>query len=248
VRLFALVLLTACGRIGFGLGDEPPGVPSDGPVTDGMAPDSPPAASGLVDTSVAIDDTSGSSITTSPNGTTSGNLLVAMVHWVGDASVFAVSDGGGNFFTALPVKSHPSVGKTQIWYANDILGLPSNVVTVAFAGQVTRRRLLVHEYNGIKNGDAIAGDGGAFGSGDQQAMTPSVGGNANVVMVASCFLPTPGSAATFAPGPNFTLRLSGAMDSQTQDRVLPAAALTNATIAFTPPSNWILQFAMFARE
>ncbi len=243
------MLLAGCGRIGFGLGGDPPpadGTPADG-VTDGMPGDSMTdpmmSVTGLEDTAAGSQDSNAATVRTEPVSHGANKLLVVAVHWFGAlTAIAALTDGAGNIYQPLNRIDHPSGGSVQLWFANNTLPNPSNSVTATFTLPTPKARILVHEYPAVQG---KSGEGTGFGSG-VQATTSFVGAAANSLVVASCFTPN-GSTSTFTAGNNFALGAGISGDSQMEDRVLATAGSATGAMGYTPAANYVIAFAVFDR-
>ena len=92
---------------------------------------------------------------------TSGNLVIVFVKWeaIATPNVTSVTDTAGNTYTEIAELSHASGDpRCAFYYAANITGHASNVVTVNFGSALTTwRRVVVEEFSGIATSSPLDG-------------------------------------------------------------------------------------------
>jgi hypothetical protein len=112
--------------------------------------------------SATPDDAAGTTMATVAANHTSGNLLVVgMVH-TGASAATGVTDTAGNTYFDTGIHVVHGTDRIDLWYAKNITGHASNVVTVAYASS-TFRRCMVLQYSGADPVTPyVAASGGSF--------------------------------------------------------------------------------------
>lgn len=129
---------------------------------------------------------------------TAGNLLVACIG-NGGVAVTGVADAGGN--TWHKADSYAPNLQLEQWYAWNITGRASNVVTATFASNASNRGIVVHEFSANWVNDPLGAIGKATGNtGTASAGALAPAGNS---AVAVAFLIDNGNA--FTAGSGYTL-------------------------------------------
>lgn len=110
---------------------------------------------------VGFGDTSGNSIASAAKSTTTGNFLAVYIKWEVAATpiVTSVTDTAGNTFVEVVEASHASGDpRGALYYAENITGNASNVVTANFgSGSPEYRRIIVEEFSGIATSSSTDG-------------------------------------------------------------------------------------------
>jgi hypothetical protein len=147
---------------------------------------------------------------------TAGNLIAVMAGTYNAAAVVSgITDTAGNTY----VKAHEK--KTQasleLWYAKNIAGHATNVVTVTFTGSQSSARVIVHQYDNRHTtlplgpvADATVASGTTITSG---SFAPAAAGDDVIAGVH-----TVGGQGTFTAGTNYTLRASAGSPMRSEDR------------------------------
>lgn len=93
---------------------------------------------------------SGTTLASPARAHTTGNFLVVGVKGEGATTTFSVADTAGNTWVPLTQKAFASDGsRLQLFYAKNITGHASNVVTATWAAARDFRRMFVIEYSNI---------------------------------------------------------------------------------------------------
>lgn len=103
-----------------------------------------------------------SSLAAAAKSTTTGNALFVFIKWENQAApiVTSVTDTAGNTYVEASEFSHPTGSEPSgsLYYALDITGNASNVVTVNFSGTTNLyNRILVEEFSGVATSSATDG-------------------------------------------------------------------------------------------
>ncbi|MGH9775702.1 MAG: S8 family serine peptidase, partial [Candidatus Acidiferrales bacterium] len=159
---------------------------------------------------VSAGDTSGksfSSFSAPAANHITGNLLVVICR---NGSNFTAqnppTDTAGDTFVGLTPVSNSSIGVLQMWYAKNIKGNASNVVTCNFPSPDAFVTISVLQYTGADPNNPLDAQATGSGttsatSGATSALTPAKVGE---IIVAGASVDSGGM--TFAPGTGFTLR------------------------------------------
>lgn len=150
---------------------------------------------------------SGSSVTSfslSALNCTSGNLLVVL--WTSQegagGDTVSCSDSAGNTYTGLTIRGSGGLASARIFYAYNITGSASNVITLTIG--VSRRYMAAHalQFSGMDTTSAVyAGESGGVGGGAATISAGSISVTGNAVAVA-CF--TSSNDRTWTPGSGYT--------------------------------------------
>ncbi len=93
--------------------------------------------------------------------TTTGNFIAVVIGGrygtSGSAEVTDVTDTAGNTYVKAigAWRTAPTVERSEIWYAENIIGNANNVVTVSFTGSCDSRFISVSEYSGVATSDSL---------------------------------------------------------------------------------------------
>jgi hypothetical protein len=179
---------------------------------------------------------------------TAGNLLVVICRNGSDVvSQTAPTDTAGNQFVGLTPAMDPYVGVIQMWYAKNIKGNTSNVVTCHFSSPDAWPTISVLQYSGADPSNPLDSQASASGSsaatsGVTPAVTPSrIGG----VVVVGATVNKVGT--TFSAGSGFTLRDSNiATFSGDEDESITAVGPVIPSMSWGPSSQrWSMAAAAF---
>lgn len=81
---------------------------------------------------------------------TTGNLITVHVRWSTDFQLSSITDTASNTYTAVaPRQTISGTNYNQLWYAFNVTGNASNVVTLTFAGAVTNIYGVTAQYSGL---------------------------------------------------------------------------------------------------
>ncbi len=100
----------------------------------------------------AYNDASAVNIATAAMSVTAGNLLVVCVCGVANTvSVSSITDTAGNSFSSANCRmaAASDIGFSEIWYAKNVTGHGSDVVTAALSSGATSRKIYVLQYSGV---------------------------------------------------------------------------------------------------
>lgn len=161
-------------------------------------------------------DTSGTSATTvaiAATSLTTGNLIVVGIRWnsPGGESIISVSDTASNGYIAGPITENIDLDVVQIYYAANVTGNGSNVVTVNFSGIVPYRAANSIQYSGC----AVSSPGDAQADGISHANVTVTSSSftttvADEVIVAAATISTLGDTWTAGSGYTDVIEDSGA--------------------------------------
>lgn len=90
-----------------------------------------------------------SSQATSAFSATTGNLVCVMIRYDESLSVSSVTDTAGNTYTQAGTTADSGAGKLDIWYAKNIAGNASNVVTANLSGSAAFCVVRAVQYSGL---------------------------------------------------------------------------------------------------
>jgi hypothetical protein len=132
---------------------------------------------------------------------TTGNLLVVFINFTDVSNVInvtGIADTAGNTYTpGTRFNSGSNNGTSQMWYAKNIVGNASNVVTATLSASTTFRSPLVSEYSGLDTSTPLDVEIAPRAQASSTTLTSStfttVPNDMVVMMVASSPPFTPGS-------------------------------------------------------
>lgn len=195
----------------------------------------------FVNSTSGTGDTSVSTIAASAANHTATNLITVKVTWNSAAGTLnSVADTAGNTYTRF-ASSKATSGNDHIetFYAFNITGNASNVVTATFSTGVTFRRIMVHQYSGI----ATTTPTDVVGVGTAAAATTVTSASftttqADEVIVSAA---SGGSGETWDAGPLGTIRMSSVGgDSGSEDQIVSSTgSYTGSMHCTTSASLWI---------
>lgn len=172
---------------------------------------------------------------------TTGNAIVVGIRfWDNDGgkSVSSVTDTAGNTYVrAGSAYTQASGTEMDVWYALNITGHASNVVTVTFSHGVAYRTVLAHQYSGFATSgslfDAEINVGGTGGTITTAASLTTANANELIFAVFS----VDSSAVTWTAGSvggnSFTKRQETSNTACGCQEYIASATLTNATASVT---------------
>jgi hypothetical protein len=160
-----------------------------------------------------------------------GNFIVVGTRGV---NITGVADTAGNTYTKIAY--YAGAGSTNItfWYAYNITGNASNIVTATFASNTGYYNIAVAQYSGIRTAsdpldvyDTAQATGTSVTSG---AFTTT---NANDLII--CYAANNSIAGTNSAGAGFTLRSAGAL-ATFQEKIV-SSIQTGATVSISNSSS-----------
>ena len=176
---------------------------------------------------------------------TSGNLLVVLVVGWFTGTVSSVSDTAGNTYTWTGLRSTyytADDGFVEIWYAKNITGNASNVVTATYSGSTSYREIEVIQYSGADTDDPFdAGNDTETGDAVGAATANSTVAEAGEVIVAGFAFYNSGTSTM---GTGFTERYDGEYTTFI-DRVLTTSGSYNASLTYSSANGWTGAHATF---
>ncbi len=180
----------------------------------------------------------GTSIAASAQNHTSGNLIVVSAYGYGGGYpyVSSIADTAGNTYTRADRYTRDAAVCQEVWYAYNITGHASNVVTVTFNSSVIYRQIGVHQYSGgyISSAPLDVHSVGV-GSGTALSCSAVTTNYANELMFAFF---TINQTPTFTAGSGFANR-QNTIIGQTEDNTdLGAAGSETATMTSSISGNW----------
>jgi hypothetical protein len=177
------------------------------------------------------------SVASSAANCTAGNLLIATARWTETPYTATIADTAGNTWaTDGPYTDANSGHRLQMWYAYNITGNASNVVTITFSTNSSNSGVSVMEFSGERtSSDPLDAHGyNVSTSGNQPSVTSGTfsTASANEVIVAGSATNNFGEAYTADTG--YTIP-SGA----TQDYVTSQYKIVSSTqSSVTATMNW----------
>jgi len=171
-----------------------------------------------------------SSIACTAASHTTGNLIVVGCYYTGSAgSISSITDTAGNTYVKIAASSVTFTGYTgEIWYAVNVTGNASNVVTTHYSPSITFPRVVVHQYSGCATSSPFDQTAtGHTASGTSVTSGNMVTTQANEVIVA--FM-SASNSCTWTAGASFTKRGSIVQtDTQGEDRIVSATGTYTAS-------------------
>jgi len=213
-----------------------------------------PSSVTYVNRSVTRADAAASSLALPAQDHTTGNFLIVWTKWEGvtDTVSASVSDTAGNIYTALTRRDFgANDGHAQFFYAKNINGNATNVVTVSFTGgSPTFRNGGVFQYSGIDKINPFIAENATAGNGNAALNSGSI----DVVEAGIAF----GGAAEYSPtggyspGPGWTERYDGPADTGAggtafEERIFNVPGSLSATMTQNTAGTWLMAIAAFRK-
>src|SRR5262245_10879697 len=207
----------------------------------------------FVNRAVGFEDASDTSTPTAAQSHTAGNLLAVGVKYEGTATGITINDTAGNTYNPLTRFDLPGGGASdmhvQMFYAKNIIGNGSNVLTVTFDAARTFKRVCALQYSGCDQDDPFDQEAGGTGTGTATLTS----GNITTTFDDEVLVAFGGEfdiQAGYTPGANYTERWdgpvdSGSNDSAMEDRIVDAIGTYNATMTQTNTNDWVIAIASF---
>lgn len=189
----------------------------------------------LVNKTTGTSDTGATTLAATAASHTTGNLIVVGVVWSNNVTASIPTDTAGNTYVSTTFKANNGTSDhVEIFYAKNVTGNASNVVTAHFSASATFRRIFVYQYSGCSTTAPFTTGEGSTGT--AASTTSVVTGSfstaiANSVLVA--FMGGSGSESADTAGSGYTLenaKLGG--DSNGEDRIV------SATGSYTGGFSW----------
>src|SRR5438132_6885497 len=179
------------------------------------------AAITLVNTASGFDDSGAKTTTIAATAAnhTAGNLLVVIGRGGNRAATMTVSDTAGNTFTQIATGLQGGMQRLSIFYAKNITGNASNVVTVTYSGIEDFRHVHVLQYSGLDKVsplDTNASGGGASGGTLTSGNFTTANVNEVRVFAGNKFA----TGTSFTPGTGYVAELTTDGVEMTQDKIV----------------------------
>lgn len=165
---------------------------------------------------------------------TAGNGIVAVVAWSNNVNATIPTDTALNTYVSTGMKgSNGTTDHIEVFYAQNIAGNASNVVTAHFSASATFRRVIVYQFSGLsttamfttgEGGSAAGATGTSIATG---AWTPA---SANEVIVAG--LGSSGTGSAITAGSGYTLQ-TNALGGDTSAEYEIVSAIASYTGSFS---------------
>src|SRR5216684_3305282 len=178
--------------------------------------------------------------------TTSGNAIIVGVTYGNVDPTITVTDSRGNTY-ARAIKTY-DIRHSQgvaIFYAVNIAGGASHVVTVNFSSGTNYLGLGIHEYSGLSALDAVSGNTGSGTSLSSNSATTTANGD---LAFGNGVEDSIGNSDTLTPGSGYTKRvdLANVAGYADADQVQATAGAISSTWTLSPSGrDWIADIATF---
>lgn len=236
VRLAVLVMLAACGRLGF------PEVVTDAAAPrDDMPGDAPLDAAHPTGSISFVQVRSngvngGTSISTTLPAVQAGDLLLAAIDFTPLTVVpTSISDDHNNTYTLLGPFDGPGNPPNRQYLAYALSATTGDVTcTVTLSGVNTYFELRLHEYAGVSTTapvDVVVGNGGVTSGTDGAQVSITTTGPDELIFVLAIF------EQTGVAGTDYTLR-DGFMNDVSEDRQAPLPMTYLASATMTSGGGW----------
>lgn len=173
---------------------------------------------------------------------TAGSLIVVFAHWANQTvTTTQITDTFGNVYaTAAAQVDITTVGRMQMWYAQNITAGGANTITQTFSGNVTHFKYLgAAEYSGLDTTSAFDQGTGASGNGTAMDSGAVVTTGAPELAVGWFF---PSGTATANGAWNSRVTTNGDL---MEDKNLVSAGSISAVAGNAPTGVWGAQIATF---
>jgi hypothetical protein len=186
-------------------------------------------------------DASATTIPATAANHTAGNLIVVHVNWSTNTTLNSVADTAGNTYTRVASSkgNNGTTDHTETFYAANITGNASNVVTPTFSAGSTFRRVIVHQYSSADTTPAdVAGSGNVAAA---ATVTSSSFTTTLADEVISAAMGSAGLDSNVNAGTNFTRRVAAlGTDSHSEDRIVSVTGAYTASFTWaTNQDAWI---------
>lgn len=205
----------------------------------------------LVNTASGTSDGSATTLAATAASHTTGNALYVAVVWSGNVNANIPTDTAGNTYVSTGQKaSNGTSDHTEIFYAENITGNASNIVTAHFASAATFRRVMVHQVSGsATSGSFTTGQGGTAVALAAASVTTSnwTTSGANAYLFAGMGSSGSTTDANVVAGTSYAKELHNiGTDSGTEDRIVSSTGTYTASYTSSASSqDWWLAAASF---
>lgn len=185
-----------------------------------------------------VDTVAGTSISASAISAITGNFIVVSVraYSIKDNFVSSVTDTAGNTYTKATSILQSGDG-LELWYAYNITGNASNVITANLDGSYRYRYIIAAQYSGVYTGgdplDVTATGGHAGGSASITSGTFTTT-QADELVVASATIAQ--SNTSWTAGSGYTKRADSPQAVTSLEDKIVSSLLTNDTASYTNSS------------
>ena len=172
-----------------------------------------------------------------------GNLLVVFVCAYQTDTTISVADTAGNTYTSVVHSWDTDVGLFECFYAKNITGHATNVVTATFGANKTTREISVLEYSGCDTVSPLDTHNvsAADAVGTAQVTAVATTNVADEVIVAGY---DNASKGTVTAGANFTARYDGTYLG-TEDRIVSSTGSYGSAMTYGVSSHYLGIHATF---
>jgi len=196
-------------------------------------------------------DVDGTTIASAAASHTTGNLLVVCVGRTSASggAVQSVSDTAGNTYSLCAESKNPGASQTEeteVWYAKNITGNASNVITATYSISASKRRIIVLQYSGAdltapyETGEYEMGSGTSITSG---SFSPAASGNVNVACAFT------DDTTTYSAGTNYVSRGQvGTIPLGSMDRIGAPSGAQTATMNSSGNNLQVMSVGSFKVE
>lgn len=189
----------------------------------------------LINATTGSADTGANSLAATAANHTAGNLIVVGVVWSGNFTSSVPTDTAGNTYVSTTFKANNgTTDHVEVFYAKNITGNASNIVTAHFSGSATFRRIMAYQYSGCDTtAPFTAGEGGtAVATGT--SITTSTWTTATADEVLVCFMGAAGTGVSYGPASGYTMETTNlATDSNGADKIVAATGTYSGGFTWT---------------
>lgn len=195
-------------------------------------------------------NTSDTTVASPAQAHVTGNLIVVGVRWYRSSAqdISSVVDTAGNTYTFISSKND-GADQVELWYAYNVTGNASNVVTVTFSGITSYRVVCVGEFSGAKTSATPLDQAPAGGTATTASVTTGAFTPAEADEVSVAFSEVANIGNTWTPDTGYT---SQVQDSDTicmmQYKVGPATSSQTVTATTGSGPTKIIIAATFKQE
>lgn len=182
----------------------------------------------FVQATSAHNDGSAASISAPAISTTTGNLIVVAVRSNAGISVTSVTDTAGNTYTLIDTQIAPIYNSPlTMFYAKNITGNASNVVTANFSGSVNYRGISVQEISGADTTNPF--DVSAKGSANGPDVTTGSFTTTVADTIVVCGMTPEAVGESYTPGSGYTIPSGATSDYTTSQYQIFSSIQSSAT-------------------
>lgn len=186
----------------------------------------------------------GTTVTSTLNNTTAGDLLVITAQWYsGTGPGFynaTATDSQGNTLVVANSSTMANTHSIETWYAQNIAG-GADTVTLTVSADSVDREVDVVEYSGVAQSGALDVAASATSTGTLPDSGPVTTTAANDLLVGAIYN---GDNGTASPGAGYTQR-QNLHDLLTEDEFPVAVGTYDATSSLSASATWGAQIAAF---